>query len=864
MRNAAARASLLLAVLAVPAAGAEAPGTQRLGRDVVPVSQSIRLDTDARKAEYSGSVHIDLEVRRTAPSFALHALEMDLSRVALTGPAGEIATTHESGPRGRLEIRPAAPLAPGRYALEIDFANGYDTHATGLYKVTAGDESYVFSQFEADDARQAFPCFDEPSFKIPYQLTAIVPEGHLAVSNTPVESESTRDGRRTVVFARTKPLPSYLLALAAGPLETVAIPGMSVPGRVVTVKGASGMAGEAVRTTPKLLAALERYFGRPYPYEKLDLIAVPEFWPGAMENPGAITFRDTILLLDARGASVAQREAHVTINAHELAHMWFGDLVTMEWWDDLWLNESFASWMGDKASQEAFPEFATDVTDVADLQGAMVTDARLSTRAIRQPVTALDNLLQSADTLAYQKGEAVLAMVEAWVGPEAFRKGVLDYLAAHEWKNASAADLWRALGKAAGKDVGGTLATFLDQPGIPLVEVQAAGNRVTLSQRRFLNSGVEAPAAKWSIPVILRYEVGGAVKTRTVLLDGPSQSVALESAPGWLHPNADQRGYYRWSVPPALLTALAGRGRESMSVRERVGFVGNASALLDAGAVRGDQYLELIAPFAGDTAPEVVAAVVASLAKVKNAFVTAELRAPFAAYIRRVLGPALTRFGKERRAGEPDAVSLLRPPLLLWLGRDGEDTEALAHAESVARAFMAGEAADPSVVPVALQLHAIKGDRALFDEYRRRIETAKVPADRSRYLNALGYFRAPELVDAALAYVLDGPLRPQEIFAIPAAISTTVANDGRSYEFLVGHYPAISAKLPPMFLAFMPHAAGGCSVARAAKGKAFFTDPANAAPGMDKEIAKMTEAVKDCAALREREGAAVAAYLKKA
>jgi alanyl aminopeptidase len=859
------RAALAAALLAAAPAVAEAPASPRLGTDVVPVFQSIRLDADARKADYTGSVRIELDVRRPAPMFALHALEMALKRVTLSGPAGEVPATHSGGPLGRLEIRPAAPLAPGRYVLEIDFANEYDTHATGLYKVAVGDEAYLFTQFEATDARQAFPCFDEPAFKFPYQVTVVVPEGHLAVSNTPVESEEKAwDGFRTVVFARTKPLPSYLLALATGPLETVPIPGMSVPGRVVTVKGASGMAGEAVRTTPRLLASLERYFGRPYPYEKLDLIAVPEFWPGAMENPGAITYRDTILLLDAKGASVAQRQAHTSINAHELAHMWFGDLVTMEWWDDLWLNESFASWMGDKATQEAFPELRVDVSDVAVLQGAMVTDARLSTRTIRQPVTTLDNLLQSADTLAYQKGEAVLGMVEAWVGPETFRKGVLDYLAAHEWKNATAADLWRALGKAAGRDVGATLATFLDQPGIPLVEVEpAGGNRVRLSQRRFLNSGVRAPAATWKIPVVLRYRAAGAVKTRTLLLDAPSQTIALEGAPEWVHPNVDQRGYYRWSVPPAMLTALAGPGRASMGVRERVGFVGNASALLDAGAVRGDQYLELIAPFAGDDDPEVVAAVVTSLNKVKNAFVTAELRAPFAAYIRRVLGPALARFGVERRAGEPEAVSLLRPQLLLWLGRDGDDPAALAHAAAVARAFMAGEAADPSVVPVALQLHALGGDRALFDEYRRRVETARVPADRARYLNALGYFRAPELVDAALAYVLEGPLRPQELFAIPTAISTTVAHDGRAYEFLVGHYPAISKRVPPMFLAFMPHAAGGCSLARAEKGRAFFSDPAHAAPGMEKEIAKMTEAAKDCAALREREGAAVAAYLKR-
>src|SRR6185436_10605110 len=230
-------------------------------------------------------------------------------------------------------------------------------------------------------------------------------EAHVAVSNTPPASDTVTDGQRTVVFGRTKPLPSYLLALATGPLEFVPI-----PGRVVTVKGETALAAEAVRTTPPVLAALERYFGRPYPYEKLDLVAVPEFWPGAMENAGAITFRDTVLLLDTRRASAQQRRLLVEVNAHEMAHMWFGDLVTMDWWDDLWLNESFASWMGDKAATEAFPEFRTGVASVEGMQFAMTTDARLTARAIRQPVTSLDNLLQSADELAYQKGQAVLSM----------------------------------------------------------------------------------------------------------------------------------------------------------------------------------------------------------------------------------------------------------------------------------------------------------------------------------------------------------------------------------------------------------------------------------------------------------------------
>ena len=859
------RAAMLVALLA-PVAGADspAPAAGRLGTDVVPVSQDVRLVVDARKPDYTGSVRVELDVRRPAATFSLHAEEMDIRRLALTGPGGPAEVTHAASGKARLDVTAKAPLAPGRYTLEIDFANEYDTRATGLYKVKAAGDDYLFTQFEADEARQAFPCWDEPSFKIPYRMTVVVPAEHVAVSNTPIVTDTVKDGQRTVEFARTRPLPSYLLALATGPLEFVPIPGLSIPGRVVTVKGASHLAGEAVRTTPPVLAALERYFGRPYPYEKLDLIAVPEFWPGAMENPGAITFRDSILLLDSRAASAAQRRSLVAINAHELAHMWFGDLVTMAWWDDLWLNESFASWMGDKVTAEAFPEFRIELDAVQGVQRAMVTDARLSTRAIRQPVTVLDNLLQAADELAYQKGQAVLGMVEAWVGPAVFRKGVLDYLAAHEWKNATAADLWGALSKAAGKDVGGMLATFLDQPGIPFVTVEPTqGARVRISQRRFANHGVTAPATSWQIPVRLKYDVGGRIMTRTVLLAGPTQEVELETPVRWVHPNADEGGYYRWSVPAPVLQALADGGEKAMSARERVGFIGNASALLDAGALRGDAYLRLLKPFANDPEPDVVTSLIASLGKVKNAFVTPEVEPAWSGYVRQVLRPALDRFGKDRRAGEPESVSLLRPQLLLWMGREGADPEVLEHAGTVARAYMADPAsADPSIAGVALQLHALKGDRALFDEYRRRVEAATVPADRARYLGALGYFREPAIVEDALRYTLEGKLRPQEMFTIPTGMGTAVGSEARAYRFFTENYGVIQQKLPPMFLAFMPRIASGCNEERVVAARTFFADPTRAVAGMEKEMVQVAELVKDCASLRAREGAAVAAYLR--
>jgi alanyl aminopeptidase len=537
----------------------------------------------------------------------------------------------------------------------------------------------------------------------------------------------------------------------------------------------------------------------------------------------------------------------------------------MEWWDDLWLNESFASWMGDKAAEEAFPEFGTGLETMQGVQYAMTTDARLATRAIRQPVTVLDNLLQSADELAYQKGQAVLGMVEAWVGHDAFRKGVLAYLAAHEWRNATAADLWGALSRAAGKDVGGMLATFLDQPGVPLVAVESIeGSRVRLVQKRFANHGVSAPATAWQIPVGLKYEAGGQVKTRTVLLTRPAEDVVLDGPVRWVHPNVEEGGYYRWKVPTPVLHALAEGGSRAMTVRERVGFIGNASALLDAGALAGDEYLRLMTPFARDPEPPVVSAVVGSLAKVKAAFVTAELETAFAAYVRQVLGPALQRFGKARAAGEPESVSLLRPQLLLWLGRDGGDPAVLEHAAAVARAYMADPAsADPSVVSVSLQLHALRGDRPLFDEYRRRAEAATVPAQRQWYLAGLGYFREPALVDDALRFAVAGKLRPQEIFTIPFGVGTSVANEERPYRFFTENYDVVQKKLPPMFLAFMPRIAYGCSEDRVAATRSFLADPGRAVPGMDREMAKVSEAVKDCAALRVREGAAVAAYLRR-
>jgi len=481
------RTTLALTAFLAGIASAAAPARADVGRlptDIVPTFEAIRLDLDADKMDYSGAVRVELKVLKATKTIQFHAQEMKLGKIVLIGKGGPRELTPQEGVDGLVTATAAAEIAPGPYTLDVSFSNEFDQRATSLYRLVTNGHAYTFTQFEAVDARLAFPCWDEPAFKFPYQITVVVPKAHEAVSNTPIERQSVKDGMKTVVFRRTKPLPSYLLAIATGPLEFVPIPGMSIPGRVVVPQGSAALAQVAVTMTPPLVAALEKYFGRRYPYEKLDLIAVPEFSPGAMENPGAITYGDRFLLFDPKTMSTSQRRTFAYFTAHEVAHMWFGDLVTMKWWDDLWLNESFADWIGIKIAGEVYPNLQVDADALEGVQQAMNMDAQLATRVIRQPIESMSNLLQSADPLTYKKGNATLGMFERWVGPATFRKGVLAYLKEHEWGNATANDLWDALSKAAGRDLHGPMSTFLDQPGVPIVSAEVMkDSRVRLAQK---------------------------------------------------------------------------------------------------------------------------------------------------------------------------------------------------------------------------------------------------------------------------------------------------------------------------------------------------------------------------------------------
>ncbi len=855
-------AALLLLALAPALAHAS-----RLARDVAPTFEAVKLWVNADQSEYRGEARIELHAERPAASFRFHAQGLVIERLTLSGARGAIGAKVSGEEERAITVTPETPLAPGDYTLEIAFKNAFNTRAASLYKLFTRGKSYTFTQFEADDARGAFPCWDEPSFKIPWQLTLVVPKRHLAFSNTPIERESEDGAERTVVFKRTPPLPAYLVALATGPFDVVEIPGLGVPGHVITIKGQGALAAEAVRITPPLLRALEDYFGRPYPFEKCDLIAVPEYWYGAMENPGLITYRDNLLLLDPKRASDEERSHLVSVTAHELAHMWFGDLVTMEWWDDMWLNESFASWMGDKVSDRAFPEVQARTRSLGRRNRALVSDARLSTRAMRQPVTDADNLLQLADELAYDKGQAVLEMFERFLGPDRFQAGVRRYLSNFEWSNANAADLWYALSRAGRTAIEPSMESFLDRPGVPLLTVERlGGDRVRLTQRRFLPAGVAAPEAEpWKIPVLLEYGEGAVRRTYSVMLKTEQRVVRLEGieSADWLHPNADETAYYRWSLPDADLRALIDRSPKVLTPRARAALVDNLAALLDGGELGADEYLRALERLAQDPEPEVSQRVIAAVRQARATFGAEETRSLFAHYVRRTLAPMLERVGERARPGEPPSAARLRGELWQLLGAEGEDAHRLEAAEALARDYANDPSSvEPGLVEPALKLSAIRGDRARFDDYVKRFETAELPADRERYLGALGEFRDPALADAALDYVFRGSLRPQELFEIPLAQGPRFERRQRVFEWTLEHYGDFAARIPAMFLAFMPRTASGCSLERLAVAQTFFADPAHQAPGWETEMAKVAESVRDCVRLREREGAAVVRYLQ--
>jgi len=858
--------SLLVAPIAIHAS--EPVDPLRLTKDVVPVAQSVELTVDPAKDDYSGRTIIDLLANVPFTSFRLHAEGPAFTTATLTSADGEVTTLTAVVTDAKHDlVTLSAPreLGIGNYKLAIAFTAKFHRDGLGLYKTVSRGDPYLFTQFEDTHARKAFPCWDEPAFKIPWQLTLKVPAALEAVTNAPVAIE-TRDGDwKTIAFGRTPPMPSYIVAMAVGPFEYVPIPGLSVPGRIITPKGQAGLAGEAARVAAPILSRLEEYFGIPYPYAKLDQIAVPEYVYGAMENAGLITWTDRGLLLDPVKAPFTTRRWLATTTAHEMAHMWYGDLVTMAWWDDLWLNESTADWIAGRIVEHQYPEFRVKINESREVKSAMRTDALPSVTAIRRKVTAETDLAQLADVLTYNKGKGILTMVENWIGPAQFRAAMRAYFLKHSWGNTVANDLWAAFSATSGDDITGMLAGFINQPGVPLVSLALEPDgKLRLTQRRFNNLGDPQLPGQWRIPVILAWSKDGQVRRERILFTETTQLASIPGLAGadWIYPNSDESGYYRWNLSPALNARLAGKA-STLSVIERVGLLDNVSALFNAGLIDGSDYLAYVTAFGRDLDSDVNLGVSGSITGLDNTFINDASRDAYNAYRRAILRPILDRIGLQPRPDEPAHHGQLRVTLYGALGHRGADADLVAECRRLAALAIENPAkVDPTMRATALGIAAYHGDATFLAALKAMFEKPQSPALRSSLIAALGNFHDPALAADVLAYSLTDKMNSTEFLRVVFGLSGDPELRGLCTDWVMQHWDAIAAKAPPEYAAGLITVAAGAEPELFNKLKTFLLDPARKTEFAEVNITKATDRLNTRQKLRAKEQANVVKYLQ--
>ncbi|GIU50502.1 aminopeptidase [Shewanella sairae] len=832
-----------------------------LSKVAKPISQSVAMTLDPNKDDFFGNTSIKLEVLSATQQLQLNGVAYLPSNIQLAG-AKDCSMTSKQLDTGIVLFNCAHEITPGQYTLSMDFEAPYNRQSVGLYKTMDGGLPYLFTQFEMSDARRAFPVFDEPEYKIPFQVTITAPKTDKVYSNTPETKTTTADNMTTHVFAETKPLSSYLVAFAVGQFEEIPVSGMKVPGRVITTKGKIELAQYAAKQMPIVLSALEEYFGVDYPYAKLDTVAVPEFPFGAMENAGLITYREDILLLDEATASQNSKERAVSIIGHELAHQWYGNLVTMQWWNDLWLNEAFASWMAAKVTHQTHPEFESNLS--LSKNYVMALDSRVSTKPIRKPIKTEADIMDGLG-LAYNKGEAVLDMVENYIGVDAFNKGIRQYIKDHAYKNTEADDLWNALSKASGKDVGKVLSTFIEQSSYPLVNVSVDGKRLTLNQKRFVTAGTDAPAQRWTVPVSIKYGKGNTVEQTTVLLEKDSQTFELAFAPEWVYPDADAMGYYRWLLDEVQMTQLLNNAKSKLSVRERKALVLAADALLDAGLVSGGELLNILGEFIDDPHPEVVSTALGYLQSQKGTFIDESNQQKWAKFIAARAQVAIDKYGLEVKPGENTAVSKLRPTLVQLLAFEAEDRATIVTATKEAKSYLSGsDKVDPYLIGTHLTIAIYNGDSSLLDQAKRVFETTKDPLKRTRLMMALGYAPTKELQSDILAYTLTDNIKAPDLRYILAGQDYSKERKQRFRNWVYANYAEIKDKLPPFAVANIPYYTGsGCEADALIKTENFFKSKLATTPEYGRTLAKLEESVNNCVALKQREQASVEAYLNR-
>ncbi|MDY7227835.1 M1 family metallopeptidase [Hyalangium rubrum] len=739
----------------------------RLSRDVLPrrYVSTVTLNMDERT--FSGSQTIELEVASPTNEIILHGISLQLSKVAFR--AGSQQRTPVSiQPMAQSEtvvLRFDAPLPTGAAALDVEWTGLFTTGLRGLYlagKVAA-------TQFEAADARRLFPCFDEPAFKARWAITVRVPTqpGLVALGNGAIVSDTTEGNLRTVKFQEMDVLSSYLIALVVGPL--VGTPEEQVNGVPVRTWALPEKAHLTRFGQDAALAALPRlqeYFGLPYAYGKVDQVGIPDFEAGAMENAGLITYREVALLLDPATAPLSVQKRVAEVVTHELAHQWFGNWVTMVWWDDLWLNEAFATWMAYKIVDSWRPDWRVWLDFDAGKAAALHLDALKSTHPIRGEVRNAGEAGESFDLITYEKGGAVLRMIEGFLGEGPFREGIRQYMRTHARGNAVADDLWGALGAASKQPVVELANAWIGQSGYPVLAVKQEGRQVTLSQRRFYSEPGVTSGERWPVPVVLRFEDGDGVREQRFLLREERATVLLEGSGEvrWLCANAGSTGFYRVAYEGTALEKLASN-LKALAPSERIALLADRWALMRAGQASAAEFLDLASRFGGEEDDAVLEELVGRLGYVELRLVEGEHQERFRRWVEKLLAPGLTKLGWDSAAGENDRVKLRRAALVRAVGSLARSGQTVAEARPRVMKVLGGDKAalEPNLLDSAVYMAARAGDSALFDLLLEKMKTDPDPATQRRYLTALASFEDPALTKRGQELFFTDAVKMQDV-----------------------------------------------------------------------------------------------------
>ena len=866
----------LLAVAPLLHAHAEAPfdfdrTPGKLPKTVVPDAYRIDLAPDLQKLTFSGREAVDLHVRQPTGSFTLNQAGLALQSASLEDGTQATIKLDETAQNATLTFPHL--VATGQHTLTIAYTGPIPETPNGIYhddyKTASGQSKRMLvTQFEVADARRMFPGWDEPAFKATFQLSVTLPKTMQVVSNMPVGSRTAvgADGQHTA-FATSPRMSTYLLALVAGDMQAIHARAANADLSAWTPAGETEQARYALETETKVLPFYNDYFGVPYPLPKLDLIAIPgNYEAGAMENWGAITFIDDAMLFDPATSSPATRETIFLDTAHEMAHQWSGDLVTMGWWDNIWLNEGFATWMELKATDHFNPDWQIWPRQHDQREAAMGQDALPSTHPIQQVIRDESEANSAFDQISYQKGEQVIRMIEDWLGPDVFRDGMRRYMKAHEYGNATSADLWVALTEASHRDVAHVAASFTEQPGIPLVHVEQAETRagcaVRLTQDRFTINDPHPKAQTWSIPVTIG---GPGVAAQRVLLTAepmrlhfdyghPGSCVALKA-------NLGEAGYYRTQYDAFQLRELT-KTLPQLTPTDRTDLLGDEFALFVANRASLADYLNLLSALVDEQNVAVWSDTLSHLTRLDKALAGSPLRARFAAFAAGLIRPEFARLGWDTKPGEPFIESLLRPDLIAALGRF-QDGPTIAEARRRFAAF----AHDPSALPPALREPVLDivghtADQATYDTLRAMGIKAPSTEEKLRYFVAMSAAADPKLVAQTVAFADAGEVPNGRVTEFLITASRGSENAELVYRLVVPVEAKLLARMPAGGLGPTPLAAAASGSSDPATARALLAAPtSNASRGAHIWAARVADGIGTAAELRARTVAQIGVWL---